>query len=365
MVNTKVFARWNAVLGIAHIFLAVFVLAETLKYPWRTPINIQYSKWTQADGNEDEACSAETPCFINEESNQINDGFNIGLLIPFFSFISGNHHLYAAIFTEDYVDKIENSKGANPYRAFDYLFSSSLMIVVASVLFKAPPDLGFLFLAASVQAATILVGFCLELLPRGKGFFWPIFAAICIVYVFLWTSLLMPFSLAVEDAPAVVTLFILYLLESFLRFPIQFVLPELKNLYRRLRSGSTAAYSQMGANDVSDEEVVLTETILSNEFGWMALSSESKIPLLVLFYFGVVARHDSVLFGEPTDTVDSSASGPDDDKLVLIFFGTVIASILLEIVLRFAPALDGVWPKITCLVVLVLWGLVFGFGLSA
>jgi len=200
MVDKKVFARWNAVLGIAHIFLAVFVLAETLKYPWRTPINIQYSKWTQAKGNEDEACSAETPCFINEESNQINDGFNIGLLIPFFSFISGNHHLYAAIFTEDYVDKIKDSKGANPYRAFDYLFSSSLMIVVASVLFKAPPDLGFLFLAASVQAATILVGFCLELLTRREEFFWPIFAAICIVYVFLWTSLLMPFSLAVEDA---------------------------------------------------------------------------------------------------------------------------------------------------------------------
>lgn len=356
MVNTKVFARWNAVLGIAHIFLAVFVLAETLKYPWRTPINIQYSKWTQADGNEDEACSAETPCFINEESNQINDGFNIGLLIPFFSFISGNHHLYAAIFTEDYVDKIVYLKGANPYRAFDYLFSSSLMIVVASVLFKAPPDLGFLFLAASVQAATILVGFCLELLTRDEDYFWSIFAAICIVYVFLWTSLLMPFSLAVEDAPAVVTLFILYLLESFLRFPIQFVLPELKKLYRRIRSGSKGAYSQMN----NDEQ-----EILNNEFGWMALSSESKIPLLVLFYFGVVARHDSVLFGEPTDTVDSSASGPDDDKLVLIFFGTVIASILLEIVLRFAPALDGVWPKITCLVILVLWGLVFGFGLSA
>ncbi len=361
MVNTKVFARWNAVLGIAHIFLAVFVLAETLKYPWRTPINIQYSKWTQADGNEDEACSAETPCFINEESNQINDGFNIGLLIPFFSFISGNHHLYVAIFTEDYVDKIKDSKGANPYRAFDYLFSSSLMIVVASVLFKAPPDLGFLFLAASVQAATILVGFCLELLPRGKGFFWPIFAAICIVYVFLWTSLLMPFSLAVEDAPAVVTLFILYLLESFLRFPIQFVLPELKKLYRRVLKGE---YREI-REEFTSKEVVSEQTILNNEFGWMALSSESKIPLLVLFYFGVVARHDSVLFGEPTDTVDSSASGPDDDKLVLIFFGTVIASILLEIVLRFAPALHGVWPKITCLVILVLWGLVFGFGLSA
>jgi len=118
-------------------------------------------------------------------------------------------------------------------------------------------------------------------------------------------------------------------------------------------------------DDVADGRTVSEQTILSNEFGWMALSSESKIPLLVLFYFGVVARHDSVLFGEPTDTVDSSVSGPDDDNLVLIFFGTVIASILLEIVLRFAPTLHGVWPKITCLVILVLWGLVFGFGLSA
>lgn len=350
----KLFSRWNLVLGVLHISLAIFIFIETLKYPWETPIEIVYSNWSNTDGD---TCSAESPCYITEEKYIVNDGVNIGLLIPFFSFISGNHHLYAALFTEKYIDTLKNNGFANPYRAFDYLISSSLMIVVAAILFKAPPDLGFLFVVAGTQAATILVGFCLELMHTKQGdhtdrppYFWSVFIGIMIVYVFLWAALLMPFYFAVQDAPPVVIFFILYLLESFLRFPIQFVLSDIKKAWKRFRGTS--------GSGVMDNK----EKIIEDEFGWMALSAESKLPLLVLFYFGVVARSDSVLFGTPTDKVESGNTGPSDSNLRALFGLTVGASILLEIILRFDPGLTSWGFKILLLGVVVLWGLAFAFG---
>lgn len=383
----KLFSRWNLVLGVLHISLAIFIFIETLKYPWETPIEIVYSNWSNTDGD---TCSAESPCYITEEKYTVNDGVNIGLLIPFFSFISGNHHLYAALFTKKYIETVSDNGFANPYRAFDYLISSSLMIVVAAILFKAPPDLGFLFVVAGTQAATILVGFCLELMHTKQGdhtdrppYFWSVFIGIMIVYAFLWAALLMPFYFAVQDAPPVVIFFILYLLESFLRFPIQFVLSDIKKAWKRFRG--------TGGSVVTGNK----EKIIEDEFGWMALSAESKLPLLVLFYFGVVARSDSVLFGTPTDKVESGNTGPSDSNLQFLFGFTVGASILLEIILRFDPGLTQEWPLpdkggnvckeflkkllfipkslnflgirpfvLLLAVVVVLWGLAFGLGFT-
>ena len=331
--SRELFSRWSAVLGVLHLALSTFVINETLKYPWKTPLEIVYSNWTQEDGSQ---CSETSPCYITEEKYIVNDGVNIGLLIPFFSLISGFHHIYTALWTDTYVDEIENLKGANPYRAFDYLFSSSLMIVVAAVLFKAPPDLGFLFTVAGVQAATILVGFCLEIIGRDPHnyCFWAVFTGIMIVYTFLWASLLMPFYFSVQGAPSVVILFILYLLESFLRFPIQFVLPELKVLWNKV------FHKNRGIKTLNIKN--LEAEILEAEFGWMALSAESKIPLLVLFYFGVVARSGSVLFGIPDEKkVKDFNAGPNDEELRIVFILTVIASLLCEILIRYAPDLKN------------------------
>lgn len=328
--SIELFSRWSAVLGVLHLVLSTFVINETLKYPWKTPLEIVYSNWTQEDGSQ---CSETSPCYITEEKYIVNDGVNIGLLIPFFSLISGFHHIYTALWTDTYVKQIENLNGANPYRAFDYLFSSSLMIVVAAVLFKAPPDLGFLFTVAGVQAATILVGFCLEIIGRDPHnyCFWAVFTGIMIVYTFLWASLLMPFYFSVQGAPSVVILFILYLLESFLRFPIQFVLPELKVLWNKVFHKTPEIKTRY-----------LESKILEAEFGWMALSAESKIPLLVLFYFGVVARSGSVLFGIPDDKeVKDVNAGPNDEELRIVFILTVIASLLCEILIRYAPDLKN------------------------
>ena len=184
--------------------------------------------------------------------------------------MSGNHHLWTALNADTYL-----KDGANPYRAFDYLISSSLMIVVAAVLFKAPPDLGFLFCAAGVQAATILVGFCLDVaspIPDGRcNYFWRVFGGIMIVYAFLWAALLMPFHFSLDDAPIVVVFFVGYVIESFLRFPIQFVLPEIKSLF----------------NQSCSKIEIKENRKIDDEYGWMALSAESKLPLLVLFYFGM------------------------------------------------------------------------------
>ena len=177
--------------------------------------------------------------------------------VPFFSFISGLHHLVVVLWPlwnkssvsgHPYIDMAE--KG-NWVRAIDYFFSSSLMLVVTSILFRSPPDVPTLMLVGAVQGSIILIGYLLELIQASsesgkvageessvpllssssgpndrieaisaggldtpkkctdslKGIvaaIWSPFSASILVYSVAWASLLIPFAYAVDNAPTAV-----------------------------------------------------------------------------------------------------------------------------------------------------------------
>lgn len=141
-----------------------------------------------------------------------------------------------------------NEDGSHPYidmarqgnwvRAIDYFLSSSLMLVVTSILFRSPPDVTTLMTVAAAQGAIILVGYLMERIqslvrgdynPLGqkgsnsgnqtqeRGWIadrvltfglWGPFTASILVYALTWSSLLIPFGYAVDNAPTAVTIFI-------------------------------------------------------------------------------------------------------------------------------------------------------------
>ena len=159
--------------------------------------------------------------------------------VPFFSFISGLHHLVVVLWPlwnkssvsgHPYIDM---AKTGNWVRAIDYFFSSSLMLVVTSILFRSPPDVPTLMLVGAVQGSIILIGYLLELIqadPAGmeavsstdkddenKGCCQRLrkvlddnsaivrpFLASIFVYGVAWASLLIPFGYAVSNAPTAV-----------------------------------------------------------------------------------------------------------------------------------------------------------------
>lgn len=82
-----------------------------------------------------------------------------------------------------------------------------------------------------------------------------------------------------------------------------------------------------------------------------------------------------MLFGPPTNSTDTSPDGPDDAELQTIFILVIFASIGLEVLLRWAPHFDewnpyifsseghsGKLPVILSVIILTLWGFIFGIG---
>ena len=133
---------------------------------------------------------------------------------------------------------IAMAKKGNWIRAVDYFFSSSLMLVVTSILFRSPPDVPTLMLVGAVQGSIILVGYLLERIQAEKkigratrtadqneGCFTRLkkwfsglgdnlrdnsdiagpFLASMFVFGVAWASLLIPFGYAVSNAPVAVS----------------------------------------------------------------------------------------------------------------------------------------------------------------
>jgi hypothetical protein len=296
----SLFRRSNLAAGAVHVVLAVFVLIEVIRRPWDVPFSVAYSKWTETV--ESSRCGeGNNTCTISLEQRDAGV-FNIGLLVPFFSIVSGLHHLIAFVKlrkSDGYITAVETT-GGNLYRAIDYAISSSLMIVVVSVLFRSPSDPTVLLLVAGVQVLICFMGYAIEALKATDAnsaipryLFW----VSIFVYALLWTALLVPFALAVSNAPAPVSVFIGFMILVFSAFPIIFLV----------------SWRYTG------------DRLIRRELLYTAASFISKIPLLVLFYTGIVMRSGSVQF-EGLD-LNTDGDALSDSELYGVFGGTVLASI--------------------------------------
>ena len=290
------FKHTNLVAGVIHVALATVVMYAVVDSPWDVPFAIRYSNWTET--NENLRCGEEdNVCTIS--ISEIDAGVaNIGIIVPLFSFISGIHHLYAAAKHHCYLETVVRT-GGNPWRAVDYALSSGLMIVVVSVLFRAPSDPTFLVVVACLQALTCAIGYAIELIKDASAEHAAsggLFFTAMLTYAGLWTSLLIPFGYAVEGAPSAVVIYISFMVSVFSLFPLVFWWSwnfDCGDLVRR-------------------------------ELAYTAASFLSKIPLLVLFWTGVVMRSGTVQF-ESDPSLNTGGSSLSDGELFGLF-GSVVAT---------------------------------------
>ena len=122
-------------------------------------------------------------------------------MVSLFSFISGSHHLWMA--WSDTSVKNLIATGTSVYRHIDYSISASLMFVVNSILFYAPPDLQSIVNNFSIQFYVIALGFCSEQIwaLNGKSAKWVFWIAV-IPYATSWTLLWYAFVLSTQKTLA-------------------------------------------------------------------------------------------------------------------------------------------------------------------
>ncbi len=300
------------------------------------------------------------------------------LQVPFFSVISGAHHAAVAVWVgwEGVDAYLKMAKRGNWLRAVDYALSSSLMLVVTSILFRSPPDVPTLMLVAAVQSAIILIGYLLERLQyrqttteerqpllsgqgddistvdtaaiqgdltadttSGKQAFgvWIPFAASMLIYALVWTSLLIPFHYAVEDAPTAVVIFIASLAAPGARRGLTVAaagLPggDVHALPDRVCVWGAGTGSRDGLSD--SEHACQGGQSCGGTAATLHADRGAQVPLLMLFYFGIVARSGTVVFERlegAFNTTGSSSSASDTE--LYIAFGASIAVVTIVAIL--------------------------------
>jgi len=87
------FKTWQLILASLHLCFAFTMLGLTASNEaWVVNVNVQYNVW---DVNDAGSCSDASPCSIDLAVKNIGE-FQTTYLVPFFSIVSGMHHLVAA-----------------------------------------------------------------------------------------------------------------------------------------------------------------------------------------------------------------------------------------------------------------------------
>jgi len=151
--------RFNIGAGILQLINGIVILSLTflLTWPKGTDIYTFYLSFQHV--------SPTTPAFFGFPNPQVVFSVNhLGILLAAFPLISAlDHFLVAFPKNESYNENLK--KGMNPYRWFEYAFSSSIMIWVISTFVGIWDfwSLGMIFL---LNALMIMFGYMMELVNQ-------------------------------------------------------------------------------------------------------------------------------------------------------------------------------------------------------
>lgn len=293
--------RTNAVLAVGH-FAAVVFVAQALAENgggWAIPVEIAFNTWNE---------TATGTFEIRSSAVRLTDTFYPGYVLLVCSIVSGLHHLVAVRRIDDYYWAC--GSGFNGYRWLDYSVSASVMLLVNEVLWFAPPDITVLLLTFFVQMFIVLCGGVAveswwvsppqrpaNIRPWGVLFF----SASMLAFALLWARYLY-ILLQGDDGnvPVFVYGILGMLFVTFSGFPLIFVL--------KLRG----APADCGRN-------------LHFEAWFWMLSALAKIPLLVFFGTGIVARRASV-------GVDANRVPTDNEAMEGVLAASIAAAVVILVV---------------------------------
>jgi hypothetical protein len=160
-----VFVRYQWVLAALHLLSATaFLIIVSLNHSendWKVDVLLSYNKWVRLEGMGDGQCTRSNPCFIRQfvDTNAYSR-ISLGVAVSFCSFISGLHHLFAALYEKRYRKVVET--GIVWPRWIDYAFSSPVMFLVVAILWVSPPDIRDVIYVFTIQALVIMTGYGAE-----------------------------------------------------------------------------------------------------------------------------------------------------------------------------------------------------------
>ncbi len=286
------FVRWQLLLGVLHVVGSTVVAHTVARHgDWNVPVHITFSSWrnleniTNATSNAAVVVENRVPV---ESRVELRRRLPLGVVVSTFSIFSAANH-FATYATSDTRAERYILEGVNRFRWADYAMSSSLMLMVNSVLFVAPPDLVTLILWFTVQFLVIVGGYGSEVAwaAGNSDDAIAIFLAAAVAYSAVWVAPWVQFAVAVSgddsatpvascfggttspaasDPPVVVYILLAWLCSTFFLFP-------LVHLWK---------ISTTYTNNLADN--------MRFEVAYSFLSLVAKIPLMLTFASGVTAR---------------------------------------------------------------------------
>lgn len=300
---------------------------------WDIPVELQFNIWRSNNGT----CSGNTGCSIAKLSTN-SFTFYTGWAVPFFSIISGTHHLYAATKGREYISQLANAPtdpktpgthGVAYARHFDYAFSAPLMFCLDGILWLSPPSVQQFAYSLSFMFLIIVLGYASEVAwSRGAVFdakviFFSAFIPFCAIWTLSWvvfhTGMNPPPLTDLKNVPAYISAgnatldgsdppdFVIAILAlifgTYLLFPFVF--------YLRLRGDAPVP------NQKLDDDKIITHEM---RFGF--LSFISKIPLLAVYATAVSARSNRITLEGPPSNITTEYT-PDNTEYALYFSAAI------------------------------------------
>jgi len=149
--------RFNIAAGVLHLIQGLLMLVLGTQLEWERPLYTFYPKFTIIEG----------PPFQLDVTPDPQVLFTIGylgIIVASFPLMSAlAHFIIAFVKNEKYNENLK--KGINPYRWYEYAFSSSIMIVLIS-LFLGVWDFWSLIMIFVLNAMMILFGYLMEVVNQ-------------------------------------------------------------------------------------------------------------------------------------------------------------------------------------------------------
>jgi hypothetical protein len=205
--------RFNAAAGVLHLVQGILMLALGFLLNW--PLNL-YTFYLKVG-----------PLPWSPSIQPLLSFNNLGIILASFPLISAVAHFTIA-FPKNKVYNANLKKGMNPYRWYEYVFSSSIMIVLIST-FVGILDFWSLAMIFVLNAMMIMFGYQMELLnQKAESTNWSPFILGCISGGLPWIAIFAYFTGALNSssvAPPTFVYFVIFIyFVLFMVFAVNMVL---------------------------------------------------------------------------------------------------------------------------------------------
>ncbi len=178
--------RFNLAAGILHLIQGILMLSLGLLLEWNQPI---YTFYLKLD-------ITEIPFEVGPNPQILFTASYLGVIVASFPLMSALAHFIIALpKNQAYVENLK--KGINPYRWYEYAFSSSIMIVLIAT-FVGVWEFWSLVMIFVLNAMMIMFGYLMELMnQRTEKTNWSPFVLGCISGGTPWIALYAYFVAAI------------------------------------------------------------------------------------------------------------------------------------------------------------------------